>query len=68
MHPNPKRDAQEVEEEGLTAQPPVAKPDAPGEEGIATPPKQRPPSPSKLDRLDVERASGEGMTAPTSER
>ena len=86
MHRNPKREAQIVEDLGLTAEPDttpsVTNPAAPGEEGIETaaakerelelkqksaPEKDRPrePAPS-LDRLDRERAAGEGMTPPTN--
>ena len=83
MHPDPKRDAQKAEEAGLQAEPEgapsVAKPDAPGEEGIEAArereqqtkkPQQKqsaPPRP-RQDSLDLQRASGEGMTAPPSER
>ena len=85
MHPDPKRDAQMAEEAGLQAEPEeapsVAKPDAPGEEGIEAAreqerqqqqskkpqPKQNVPRP-RQDSLDLQRAAGEGMTAPPSER
>ena len=91
MHPDPKRDAQKTEEAGLQAEPQdapsVAKPDAPGEEGIETAreqqqkqqQKQKQPKPQqkqaaptparpRQDSLDLQRASGEGMTAPPSNR
>ena len=89
MHPDPKRDAQKTEEAGLQAEPQeapsVAKPDAPGEEGIETAreqqqvqqkkqptaqPKQAAPTPARprQDSLDLQRASGEGMTPPPSNR
>jgi hypothetical protein len=75
MHPDPKRDARKTEEAGLNAdpraKPPVAKPDAPGEEGIETAEEKartnRAPRP-RQDSLDRERAAGEGMVAPTSDR
>jgi len=84
MHRDPKRDAQKTEEAGLQAEPEeapsVAKPDAPGEEGIEAAreaqrkqaekrpaPKESPARP-RQDSLDLQRASGEGMTAPPSER
>lgn len=89
MHRDPKRDAQKTEEAGLQAEPEeapsVAKPDAPGEEGIEAareqdqkqkqqqkkpPPPKVAPSPARprQDSLDLQRASGEGMTAPPSNR
>ena len=93
MHPDPKRDAQKTEEAGLQAEPEeapsVAKPDAPGEEGIETAreqqqqqqqqklpkqptPQQKPVAPTparpRQDSLDLQRAAGEGMTAPPSNR
>lgn len=79
MTVNPKRDAQKVEEAGLgseaQATPPVAKQDAPGEEGIETArgaeleaKKAKEPFRPRQDSLDRERASGEGMTAPLSDR
>ncbi len=87
MHPDPKREAQKTEEAGLQAEPkskpPVAKPDARGEEGVETAreqdkekqkQKQKPqqvvtsPPRTRQDSLDLQRASGEGMTAPPSER
>jgi hypothetical protein len=76
MHRDHKKDAQIAEDVGLTAQPesqvPVTKQDGRGEEGIQTATTKktptRPPSPSRLDQLDRERADGEGMTAPTSTR
>jgi len=87
MHPDPKRDAQKAEEAGLQAEPEeapsVAKPDAPGEEGIEAAREQQqrqeraeksqkpnPPSPvrPRQDSLDLQRAAGEGMAAPPSNR
>ncbi|MBX3201173.1 MAG: hypothetical protein KF850_04580 [Labilithrix sp.] len=78
MHSDPKRDAQKTEEAGLNAEPlaappSVAKPDAPGEEGIETAREQAPPTKKdaprpRQDSLDRERAAGEGMPAPSSDR
>ncbi|MBX3229022.1 MAG: hypothetical protein KIT84_01690 [Labilithrix sp.] len=66
MHTNPKRDAQKTEEAGLTGVPE----DAPStvNPSIATPPQPSAPrpTPSRQDRLDLERSSGEGMTPPPS--
>ncbi|MFO0738824.1 MAG: hypothetical protein U0270_23195 [Labilithrix sp.] len=71
MHHDPKRDAQKTEEAGFTGlseeAPSVANPSI---DSVKTPP-QGPvtqPRPSKQDRLDLERSSGEGMTPPTSDR
>lgn len=88
MHRDPKRDAQKTEEAGLQAEPEeapsVAKPDAPGEEGLEAareqeqkdkekskqPPPKIAPSPARprQDSLDLQRASGEGMAGPPSNR
>ncbi len=91
MHPDPKRDAQKAEEAGLQAEPEeapsVAKPDAPGEEGIEAAREQErrqqqeqqqqkgskaEPKPNivrpRQDSLDLQRAAGEGMAPPPSER
>jgi hypothetical protein len=74
MPRDPKRDAQKTEDAGLTAPheetPSVAGLDAPGEEGIeAAEEKARAEQRRKRqDSLDRERAAGEGMTAPPSER
>lgn len=69
MHNDPKRDAQKTEEAGFTGiseeAPSVANPSI---ESVRTPPQGPvvPPRPSKQDKLDLERSSGEGMTGPTS--
>jgi len=83
MVSDPKRDAQKTDEADLTARPqaqtPVAKPDAPGEEGIETAKEkeekdkgkaepQKPAPRPRQDSLDRERAAGEGMVPPTSDR
>lgn len=71
MPNDPKRDAQKTEEAGLLGvheeAPSIANPSVPNP-SVKTPP-QGPvtaPRPSKQDRLDLERSSGEGMTGPTS--
>jgi hypothetical protein len=74
MHTDPKRDAQKTEDAGFMSvpqeapsvtNPPVVNPAL---ESVRTPPQGpvRPPTPSKQDRLDLERSSGEGMVAPES--
>lgn len=76
MHTDPKRDAQRTEDAGLTGlseeAPSVTSP-SPSMPGIGTPsvptPPQgpvRPATPSRQDRLDLERSAGEGMIAPPS--
>ena len=71
MSPNPERDARKKDEAGLNAEPkvkaPVAKPDAPAKEGIETA-KEKERTKPRQDSLDRERAAGEGMIAPPSER
>ncbi len=74
MPTDPKRDAQKVEDVGLTAQPmEAASTRNPGQDAndeaptqprpdVTTPPERRP----RQDSLDRERASNEGMTAPPS--
>lgn len=71
MPNDPKRDAEKTEEAGLLGMheeaPSIANPSLPSP-SVTTPP-QGPltaPRPSKQDRLDLERSSGEGMTGPTS--
>lgn len=78
MHPNLKRDAQKTEEAGLTAETQlgatVTKPDAADKGGTASASeaqgekKGEPAKRPRQDSLDRERASGEGMTAPPSNR
>jgi hypothetical protein len=69
MPNDPKRDAQKTEDAGLLGvheeAPSIANP---AMESVQTPPQGpvTPPRPSKQDRLDLERSSGEGMTGPTS--
>jgi hypothetical protein len=76
MLKDPKRDARKTEEAGLNAETQfsatVTKPDAPAERGKEaaadkareTTEKRRP----RQDSLDRERASGEGMLPPSSNR
>ena len=66
MHNDPKRDAQQTEEAGLTAIPEVAPSTL--NPSIQTPPQPASPkpTPSRQDKLDLERSAGEGMTAPPS--
>ena len=69
MHSDPKRDAQKTEEAGLNGVPEEApstmNPSMPSVQTPAQGPV-RPPTPSRQDRLDLERSAGEGMTAPAS--
>jgi len=75
MHSDPKQDAQKAEEAGLTAQPivppSVAKPDEQSIDAAVEKEKAlkkkaaRHPSPQSQDRLDLERAAGEGMPPPS---
>jgi hypothetical protein len=67
MPTNPKRDAQVAEDAGLLA----VSEDAPSEANILSSPapetrRATPLSLRRQDRLDRERAAGEGMTAPPS--
>lgn len=66
MHNDPKRDAQKTEDAGLTAVPEVAPSTV--NPSIQTPPQPSTPkpTPSRQDKLDLERSAGEGMTAPPS--
>lgn len=76
MHSDPKRDAQRTEDAGYNGLPeetPSVVNPSPSMPGISmpnlpTPPQgpMRPPTPSRQDRLDLERSAGEGMTAPPS--
>lgn len=63
MHTNPKRDAQKTEEAGLTS----ISESAPSTVNPSIPrPSVPQPTPSRQEKLDLERSAGEGMTAPPS--
>lgn len=71
MHGHTKKDAQLAEDHGLMADPEIAPSVANPDSRIAEAARKqddapRPPTPSLLDKLDRERADGEGMVAPPS--